>query len=150
MTNWLYEGQEITEISQFKTGAVGFIYKITHNKTGKFYVGKKILENKISKKLTKREIEEWNKPGRIPKKKVEKKESNWIHYWGSSKTLLADLKLHEKSEYTREILRVCFTKKELSYYEVYYQIKLEVLHIDTYNDNIAGKWFRKDAVPIIQ
>jgi hypothetical protein len=148
MANWLYEKGEITDISQFKTGAVGFIYKITNNTTGKFYIGKKILENRLSKKLTKKEILEWNKPGRIPKKKVEKKESNWINYWGSSKTLLADLQLQGKGDYTREILRVCSTRKELSYYEVYYQIKLEVLHIDTYNDNIAGKWFRKDAVPI--
>jgi len=144
---WLYKDIEITESSQFPEKSIGFVYKITNRRTGKFYIGKKILENKVSKKLTKKEISEWSKPGRIPKKKVETKESNWLAYWGSSKTLIADLTLVGKDNYTREILRICFSKKELSYYEVYYQIKLEVLHIDSYNDNINGKWFRKDTNP---
>lgn len=33
----------------------------------------------------------------------------------------------------------------MSYYEVYYQMKYEVLHVDSYNENIGGKWFRKDT-----
>jgi hypothetical protein len=32
----------------------------------------------------------------------------------------------------------------MSYWEVYYQFELKVLHIESYNDNIIGKFFRKD------
>jgi hypothetical protein len=46
--------------------------------------------------------------------------------------------------FKREILVLCKNKKQLSYYEVYWQMKLDVLAIDSYNENIAGKFYRKD------
>jgi hypothetical protein len=40
------------------------------------------------------------------------------------------------------------TKKQMSYWETYYQFKFEVLHGEnSYNDQIAGKWYRKDVNP---
>ena len=143
--NWLLEGKEVTDVSQFGQGAIGFVYKITNTKTGKIYIGKKILESKTKKLLTKKEQAEWDKPGRVPKKKLIVKESNWADYWGSSKLLLADLKAG-KEGYVREVLRICHTKRELSYYETYYQFEYKVLHTDSYNENILGRFFRKDAV----
>jgi hypothetical protein len=68
--NWLLEGKEVLSVDQFSTGAIGFVYKITNTKTGKFYIGKKSLESKTNKLLTKKEQSEWSKPGRIPKKKL--------------------------------------------------------------------------------
>jgi hypothetical protein len=143
--NWLLQGKEITDVQQFGLGATGFVYKITNKETGKFYIGKKILENKTKKLLTKKEQSEWDKPGRIPKKKLVVKESNWADYYGSSKPLLEDLK-SGKEKFTREILRVCFSKKELSYYEVFYQFEYKVLHVDSYNENVMGKFYRKDTL----
>jgi serine/threonine protein kinase len=142
--NWLLEGKEVTDVSQFGQGAIGFVYKITNTKTEKIYIGKKILESKTKKLLTKKEQAEWDKPGRIPKKKLVVKESNWADYWGSCKPLLEELKAN-KTDYTREVLRICHTKRELSYYETFYQFEYRVLHIDSYNENILGKFFRKDA-----
>ena len=142
--NWLLEGKEVTDVQQFGDKAVGFVYKITNTQTGKFYIGKKILESRTKKPLTKKEQTEWVKPGRIPKKKLVVKESNWADYWGSCKPLLEELKTN-KTDYTREILRVCFTKRELSYYETFYQFEYKVLHIDSFNENILGKFFRRDA-----
>ena len=144
--NWLLKGQEVLDVSQFGQGAVGFVYKITNTVTGKFYIGKKILENKLKKPLTKKEQSEWVKPGRIPKKKLVIKESDWINYNGSSKPLLEDIKTLGKESFTREIIRVCYSKKELSYYEVFYQFEFKVLHVDSYCENIAGKFFRKDTL----
>lgn len=141
--NWLLEGKEVTDVSQFGQGAIGFVYKITNTKTGKIYIGKKILESKTKKLLTKKEQAEWDKPGRIPKKKLVIKESNWADYWGSCKPLLEELK-ENKTDYTREVLRVCYSKKQLSYYETFYQFEYKVLHIDSYCENILGKFFRKD------
>jgi hypothetical protein len=142
--NWLLNGQEVTDVAQFGDKAIGFVYKITNTKTGKIYIGKKILESKTKKLLTKKEQAEWDKPGRIPKKKLIVKESNWANYWGSCKPLLEELKTN-KPDFTREVLRVCYSRRELSYYEVYYQFEYKVLHIDSYCENILGKFFRKDA-----
>ena len=143
--NWLLNGQEVTDVQQFGDKAIGFVYKITNTKTGKFYIGKKILESRTKKLLTKKEQAEWDKPGRVPKKKLVVKESNWADYWGSSKPLLEDLK-GGKDGFVREVLRVCYSKKELSYYETFYQFEFRVLHIDSYNENILGKFYRKDTM----
>jgi hypothetical protein len=143
--NWLLEGKEVLSVDQFAQGAIGFVYKITNIKTGKFYIGKKSLESKTNKLLTKKEQSEWNKPGRIPKKKLVIKESDWINYYGSSKSLLEDIKQNSKSDFTREIIKICYSKKQLSYYETFYQFEYKVLHVDTYCDNILGKFFRKDV-----
>ena len=146
--NWLLKGQEVLDVSQFGQGAVGFVYKITNTKTGKFYIGRKILESKTKKLLTKKEQTEWDKPGRIPKKKLVVKESDWANYWGSCKPLLEELKTN-KADFTREVLRVCYSKKELSYYETYFQFEYKVLHVDSFNENILGKFYRKDAAETV-
>jgi hypothetical protein len=144
MSNWLYENSEILEISQLPEETVGFVYKITHKESGKFYIGKKILHSTRNKTLTKTEIAQWDKPGRVPKKRKVVTESDWQGYWGSSKTLAAAVKEFGKSAFTREIIKLCVSKKQLTYWEVYYQFRYEVLHIDSFNDNILAKMFRKD------
>jgi hypothetical protein len=146
MSNWLYENSEILEISQLPQDTVGFVYKITHKASGKFYIGKKILHSTRNKTLTKTEIAQWDKPGRVPKKRKVVTESDWQGYWGSSKTLAAAVKEFGKSAFTREIIKPCKSKKSLSYYEVYFQITFNVLEVDSYCDNISGKWFRKDLL----
>jgi hypothetical protein len=73
-------------------------------------------------------------------------ESDWSKYWGSSKTLLAAIKESGHDAFTREILKPCTSKKSLGYYEVYFQMIFDVLKIDSYCDNISGKWFRKDLL----
>ena len=157
MSNWFtYDAnydpinfvKPLTQLSDFPEDVVGFVYKVTNNKTGKFYVGKKILRNVLTKKLTKKEILEWTKPGRVPKKRKEIKESNWLDYYGSSKLVTEDIKTYGKEAFTREILRLCTTKKQMSYWETYYQMTLRVLEVDSYNENIAGKWYRRDVNPI--
>ena len=145
MQKWLYEGQEIDSLSQFPEGCVGFVYMITNTTNGKIYVGKKTLFNTLTKKLTKKEASTWDKPGRIPKKKKETKESNWSDYNGSNKNLQEDIKLIGPQHFHREILEFCFNKKQCTYYEEMWQHKLRVLHIDSYNDTIAGRYYRRDV-----
>lgn len=148
MGNWTYKEKELLQLDDFPAEAVGFVYRVTNNTNKKFYIGKKILKNSLTKKLTNKEISEWSKPGRVPKKKKEIKESNWKDYHGSSKTVIEDVKLLGRENFTREILKMCSTKKQMSYWETYYQFKFEVLHGEnSYNDQIAGKWYRKDVNP---
>jgi len=146
MGNWLHQGHEYTRLEHFPNDSVGFVYKVTNTTNGKFYVGKKILRNSLTKKLTKKEISEWSKPGRVPKKRKDVKESNWTDYYGSSKLVTEDIKLLGKDAFSREILVICTSKKQMSYWETYYQMILKVLEVDSYNENVAGKFFRKDVI----
>ncbi|MEY4331676.1 MAG: putative endonuclease segE, domain, partial [Bacteroidota bacterium] len=71
-------------------------------------------------------------------------------YYGSCKPLLTDLKYFGPPSFTREILEFCYTKKQLSYYEVKWQMLLNVLENDSYNENIQGKWFKRDTKQLVE
>jgi hypothetical protein len=151
MKNWLYKDPvgsifEYQNIDDFKKENVGFIYIITNTTNNKIYIGRKSLYSNINKKLTKKELSEQTGPGRKPTKKLVTSESNWKVYCGSSKELLKDIKEIGEDKFTREILHLCNTKKQLTFYEIQYQIIHKVLEVDSYNDNILGKFYRKDLV----
>lgn len=141
---WLFENKVINKIEDFPENTFGFIYKITNQETGKFYIGKKQLMSKTNVKLGKKEIAALpTQRGRTPSKKLVVKEADWQNYWGSNKPLLEELKSN-KDKFTREILIICPSKKLLTYYEAAFQIKLDVLTVDSYNDSILGHYYRKD------
>lgn len=148
MNNWFwYENmgiKQFTTIEDFPENSFGFIYKITNQITGKFYIGKKSLYHNIKKKLTKKELAEQTGPGRKSTTKRVQKESDWITYWGSNKEILEEIKIKGNLAFQREILKIVNTKKELTYWEIAYQCQYNVLLIDSYNDNILGKFFKKD------
>jgi len=151
MKEWLYVSEKdntcsIKSLEDFPENCIGFIYLIKNQTTGKIYIGKKSLYSNTNKKLTKKEIAEQTGPGRKPTKKLVTKESNWKVYMGSSKELLADIKETSEDIYERNILHFCFSKKQLTYYEINYQMKYNVLEVDSYNDNILGKFYRKDLI----
>ena len=41
--NWIYNGKEIKDLSDFPPNSFGFVYLITHKPTNKKYIGKKVL-----------------------------------------------------------------------------------------------------------
>jgi hypothetical protein len=124
----------------------GFVYKIINTETGKFYIGKKAFFHNKKKKLTKKELAEQTGPGRRSTTKIEQVDSGWRDYYGSSKELIADIKQYGKDKFQRIILDFCETKKQLTYSEVYHQMIERVLFVDSYNDNIQGRFFRKDFI----
>jgi hypothetical protein len=149
--NWfIYENGAVKEydtVDKFPEKCVGFVYKITNIKTGKFYIGKKSLYSNIRKKLTKKELAELSGPGRKPTKKLVTSESNWLVYWGSNKGILQEIKEEGTDHFRKEILKFCFNKKQLTYWEVHYQCINEVLFSDkSYNDSVLAKFFRRDLV----
>jgi hypothetical protein len=127
---------------------LGFVYKITNITNGRFYIGKKYFWYNKKKKLTKKQLAEWTGPGRKPTTEVIQVESDWKTYWGSSKELLADIKLIGEDNFECQILRLCKTKKQLTYFEMHYQCKYECLVSPkfTYNENILGRFFPKDLI----
>lgn len=140
---WKYKNikiEEINDILEINKNIIGFVYIITNIKTKQKYIGKKILFNNRKTLLSKKE--------KIDRKKfkIVTKESDWQSYYGSNKKLKQDILLYGKHDFERIILEFTKTKKMLSYYEIYYQMVEGVLLYDDlyYNDNIAGKFFKRD------
>ena len=123
---------------------LGFVYIIKNKKSGRIYVGKKVFWNNTKTRLTKKELAEQTGPGRKSTHKVVTKESNWKFYWGSSKELLEDIRELGTGNFEKKILKLCKNKKEMTFFEMYYQCRYDVLTTNSYNDNILGKFFRKD------
>jgi len=142
---WLYNNVEIKSKEDFPTETYGFIYRITNCINGKQYIGKKQILSKINKKLSKKEIAALPvQRGRTPIKKLVITESDWQNYWGSCKPLLNDVKTLGKDKFIREILMFCSSSKQLTYYEMMFQVKEDVLFKDNYNDNILAKFHKRD------
>lgn len=149
--SWLYRNEEnnlpqfIETIAEFPDNCFGFIYVIRNLTNDKFYIGKKQIQHKIKRKIGKKELKLIEGQGRRPSKKLVVKESDWQSYFGSSKQLLEDVEILGESKFQREILKFTFSKKQLSYYELKYQMLYNVLEDkNCYNENILGKYFKRD------
>lgn len=111
---WLYNDTEFTETPEEYQG---FVYRITEMSSGMMYIGKKFF---------------W-KPKVLPKTQTRKRrirtrvESDWKDYYGSSKLVRQLVEANGKENYKREILRLCKTKGECSYFEAKLQFEYDVL-----------------------
>jgi len=134
---WLYNRGVIESIEQMPQNTFGFIYQATYLPTNEKYLGKKVLYfNRTLPPLK----------GTKRKRKVVK-ESDWQTYYGSHEKIKTLLKENKQSEFQREILEFAFNKKHLTYLETKYLFCNNVLENEEYiNDNILGKFFRKDLV----
>jgi len=138
---WIYNNTELTAIPK---DAVGFIYLITrinidaYPEEPMYYIGKKHFHSKRKQKNSKR------------RKTVE---SDWQKYYGSSGVLKESIKKHSRDNFHREIIRICYSKSEMTYHEVMEQVNRRVLKYDKfsimkkkyYNLNILGKFY-KDTI----
>lgn len=126
---WLYENVEFLEVPE---NIVGFVYKITNTVTGRQYIGKKLFTAAGRKQVK-------------GKRKRIRVESNWREYFGSNKELLHDVTTFGSENFQREILHLCTTKGQCSYYEAKLQFEHGVLEQPDkfYNDWIMCKIHRK-------
>ena len=145
--NWLYNGKEYTDISQFPPNTFGFIYEVI-DPQGKKYIGKKVLYHNQKKKLTKAELTLQTGRGRKPTHKIVQKESDWKKYYGSNSNLKNQITEGKVTleDLRRQIIELGYDKKHLTYLETKYLFQLEVLENPDlyYNDNILGKFFTSD------
>jgi hypothetical protein len=142
---WKYNKGEISDISEIPYGAFGFVYEVLHKPSGKKYIGRKQLISVTTKALGKKELAEITDKRASKKKKVQK-ESDWKTYYGSHSEIKQLIKEGKQEEFERTILEFAFSPKHLTYLETKYLFSLGVLENgDVYfNDNILGKFFRKD------
>jgi len=121
-----------TEFKEENIGhAFGMVYLITHIKTGKKYVGKKFFTKAKTKQVK-------------GKKKRSRVKSDWESYWGSNKELQEEIKKNGPSEYTREILHLCNSRSECSYYETWEIFTRHALLSDNYWNAWVSCRIRKD------
>lgn len=138
---WTYQNNQEFEIPE---NAIGFIYRITNNLTQKIYVGRKMLSSNRKVRLTKKEKLLPENKRKTFKRSI--KETDWKTYWGSSDDLKSDIKLLGQENFSREILLFLDNKTDTSFYEMYFQIKFDVLFVDSYNKHIANTKFYKGKI----
>ena len=100
-------------------GYFGFVYLITHNSTGRRYIGKKFFTKAGTRQIK-------------SKKKKIRKNSDWETYWGSNLVLQAEIKQNGEEQYTREILHLCKSRSECSYMETFEIFNRHALLSDSY------------------
>lgn len=121
---WLYNGKEISDDEI--EGYSSFVYIITNLENNKRYIGKKIFTSIRRKKVK----------GKTRRKKVEK-ESDWKSYFGSNKSLQADVERLGQDGFKREILRFCKTRGTASYWEAWHiMTENAITRDDFYNESL--------------
>ena len=122
---WYYKSKEYDETPEEYQG---FVYLIAELDTNKKYIGKKnFWKPKVLPKNSKR--------SRRVRTRVE---SDWKDYYGSNKELQALVESNGIENYRRDILRLCKTKGEMSYYEAKLQFENDVLLRDDYYNEFIG------------
>lgn len=121
---WFYEDKEFANPSE---DHIGFVYCITELETGKKYIGKKLFWKTVKRK-----------PRGAKRVKRVKVQSDWQSYFGSSKALQEAVEENGSNKYKREILRLCKSKGELTYYELKEQVERKVLFRDDYYNEFIG------------
>ena len=114
---------------------VGFVYLITDTETGMKYIGKKKFWSKVTRPPLK---------GKKNKRRS-LKESDWKDYYGSSEVVKNLVENTGEWRFKRQILRLCKTTGEMSYFEMKEQIERDVLlkPDEYYNAFVGGKIHRK-------
>lgn len=130
---WLFEDKEIEALPP---DVVGFVYLITNKISGRKYIGKKLAKFKKIRVKTSR-----LKNGNKKKSKIRYEiDSDWQIYYGSNTVLTEEVKNLGSDNFNRQILRYCYSKNELNYWEAKYQFDYDVLlSNDWYNEWISVK-----------
>ena len=156
LPTWTFQGRLITSISDMPEGTYGFIYETFHKPSGLKYIGKKVLYFERNKRLGKKALEALREErkakgigGRVPLKQKVVTESDWKDYYGSHKEILKLVKESKdlRADFERRILDFVPNKKLLTYFECKHLFINEVLETYSHqyiNDNVLGKFYRKD------
>ena len=140
MSKWSYQGQDF-ESSMIPEGAEGFVYEMQAIIDGKLvrYIGKKNFYSVTKKRFGKKALSSME--DKRAKKYTIQKKLTYLDYY-SSNAVLKDA--HKAGiEIRRYMLKICFSKMELTYYETKFQFVRGVLESDEFlNGNILGRFYK--------
>ena len=123
---WTYNGI----VFEDRESWVSFVYLITNLVNDRKYIGKKGFTFSKTKQVK-------------GKKKRFKVESDWKDYYGSSEELKAEVEKFGEKAFRREIIRLCKSKGEASYFEAKEQFVRNVLESDEYYNSWISCRIRK-------
>lgn len=116
---WWFNGAIFTD-TDLLDNYIGFVYCISDTINNKKYIGKKLF-----KKTKRRQIKGKSKRFLIA--------SDWKEYFGSNKELIDKVSELGYTNFKREILRLCTSKGECSYFEAKAQFEVgAILKPDQY------------------
>lgn len=125
---WTYNNREFTGdgIGEY----FGMVYLITNIRTGRKYVGKKFFT-----KAARRQVKGKSKKVRIA--------SDWEKYFGSNKVIQEEVKTLGEDVFKREILHLCKSRSECSYWETWEIFNRDALRTDDYYNDWVSCRIRK-------
>lgn len=124
---WLHNGEPYIDSGEY----YGFVYMITNITNGRKYIGRKYFTAAGYKQIK-------------GKRKKVRKSSDWETYYGSNEALKAEVTELGENNFRREILYLCKSRSECSYFEtreIFAQDAL--LKEEFYNSWVTAK-IRKD------
>lgn len=122
---WYYKGQQFDQTPE---DYIGFVYMITEKQTGKKYIGKKLFWKTVKRPPLK---------GKTRKRTI-REQSDWKSYFGSSRQVQENVDKNGHSAYHREILKLCKTKGDCSYWEAKLQFDYDVLRNPQFYNEIIN------------
>ena len=125
---WYYNNQPFEPDEDLLKEYQGFVYLITELDTNMKYIGKKFFWS--SRKLPPLK-------GKT-RKRVKLVESDWKSYYGSNEEVKLLVENKSPDNYKREILILCKTKGDCSYYEAKLQFENDVLLKGDYYNQFIG------------
>jgi hypothetical protein len=129
---WTYNGI----VFEDRENWVSFVYLITNLVNDRKYIGKKGFTFSKTKQVK-------------GKKKRFKVESDWKDYYGSSEELKADVEKFGEKAFRREIIRLCKSKGEASYFEAKEQFLKNVLESTEYYNSWISCRIRKSHLTFL-
>lgn len=138
--SWVYKG-EVFNDSKIPEGALGFIYEMEAIIDGQAvrYVGKKNFYSITKKKFGVKALA--NMEDKRARKYTIQVKTNYQNYYSSNKVLQDAHKAGVIIK--RFMVRICFSKTELTYHETKFQFVREVLEKEEYlNANILGRFYK--------
>lgn len=134
---WLLKGKPYDpKFEDIPPEYVGFVYRITDTKTGEMYIGQKRFHKTKTLPVTKTR----------KRRKKTLVESDWRTYHSSSEIIKENVAAGLSDRYRREILKFGYSKGDLNYLEMFWQVQLNVLFNDKYLNGIINARIHKKHV----
>ena len=130
---WTYNGI----VFEDRENWVSFVYLITNLVNDRKYIGKKGFTFAKTKQVK-------------GKKKRFKVESDWKDYYGSSEELKAEIDKFGEKAFRREIIRLCKSMGEASYFEAKEQFARNVLELEEYYNSWISCRIRKSHLTFLK